>query len=411
MVALSLLSLTVGTVLFVVLDGFYSAAVLSRSAKHLPTGAGLSTLGLHGCRVPDPVRHHALRPNCSSIELWGRDSYEVNTNNMGFRDESVRQVPLTDKHPRLLMLGDSFTEGKSSWSNSYVGQVSAHLPEYDFLNGGIESYSPSNYLNVARMVLSAGVEFDEAVVFIDISDVQDEAAYYRDLDASGAVAGPKQEHFITPWYSTLRLRISRHLFVTSHLIEFFERKLVRSGYFHLAVGQGGNIFDLNRSAWTYRKVPETDTFDAGYAPLGVDGGIGKERAKMTLLWEELAKWHIPISIVVYPWPAQVVHDTADSRQVQVWREWCEGRCKRFISLFPAFLSVKNACSPEHPGCWYLSHFIFGDFHYNAAGNALVARAVIESLRAMPPTKASSYGLRIAKSVSSRRVSLDDTSHF
>jgi len=37
------------------------------------------------------------------------------------------------------------------------------------------------------MVLAAGVESDEAIVFIDVNDVQDEAAYYRDIDASGAV--------------------------------------------------------------------------------------------------------------------------------------------------------------------------------------------------------------------------------
>ena len=64
---------------------------------------------------------------------------------------------------------------------------------------------------------------------------------------------------------------------------------------------------------------------------------------MTLLWQELEKRNIPISIVVYPYPAQILHDTADSRQVRIWREWCQGKCKRFVSLFPAFLAVKDQC--------------------------------------------------------------------
>ena len=109
---------------------------------------------------------------------------------------------------------------------------------------------------------------------------------------------------------------------------------------------------------------------------------------MTLLWQELQKRNIPISVVVYPYPAQLVHDTADSRQVRLWRDWCEGKCKRFISLFPAFLAVKNKCPRSQPGCWYLSHFIFGDFHYNVVGNALVADAVVKSLEEDPPSKLS-----------------------
>ena len=33
-----------------------------------------------------------------------------------------------------------------------------------------------------------------------------------------------------------------------------------------------------------------------------------------------------------------------------------------------------------PECWYLHRFVFGDFHFNAAGNALVADAVINGPR-------------------------------
>jgi hypothetical protein len=39
------------------------------------------------------------------------------------------------------------------------------------------------------------------------------------------------------------------------------------------------------------------------------------------------------------------------------------------------------------GCWYLNNFIFGYMHFNAAGNALFAGAVVKSLEAAPPAKA------------------------
>jgi hypothetical protein len=361
---------------FLALDWLYSARIL-RSAGH-PTS----------CIVADPVRHHAFRPNCESTERWGGHSYEVFTNNLGLRDEKITRVPLSDSRPRVLFLGDSYTEALGvDWRDSYVGRIASRFPQYDFLNAGVESYAPSNYLNVTRQLLAAGVEFDEVIVFIDISDTQDEAAYYRDLDASGAVTGPARKQMLDTWYTTLRMRMRKYLLLTNYVVEATERSLVKHGYYHLATELNGNVFDMERSAWSYRKVSDTLPMVAGYAPLGVEAGIAREKAKMSILWDELEKRKVPVSVVVYPWPAQVVHDTADSRQVTIWREWCAGKCKRFISLFPSFLAVKNQCPRSEPGCWYLSQFIFGDTHYSVAGNNLVASVVIPSLEAIPPVKA------------------------
>ena len=65
--------------------------------------------------------------------------------------------------------------------------MAANFPQYEFLNSSVEGYSPSNYLNTARMVLDKGIDFDEAIVFMDISDAQDEAAFFRDVNDAGAV--------------------------------------------------------------------------------------------------------------------------------------------------------------------------------------------------------------------------------
>jgi|SRR5271157_2134719 len=375
---LFLVSLAFSTVALISFDYSYTAAI-QRHSK--------STLKLTFCGVRDPVRYYALRPRCTCIRPWGEDLFEFVTNNLGFRDESIRDVPLADSRPRILLLGDSFTEGQLPWRYSYVGRIAAHFPQYDFLNGGIGSYSPSNYLNVARMVLAARVEIDEVVVFLDTADAADEAATFRDVDASGAVAGPVRQHWKKSWYARCRFLITKHLLLANDIIGFFERQLVGHGYYHLTMTSlAANVFDAEQAAWTYRKVNETDPYPSGYAPLGLEAGIAKEKAKMTLLWQELERRNIPISVVVYPYPGQVVHDTVDSKQVQIWRHWCEGKCKRFISLFPAFLGVKDQCPRMRPGCWYLSHFVFGDFHYNPTGNALVADAVIKSLDEDPPDK-------------------------
>lgn len=376
---LLLLSVPFCVAIFIALDWVHTAIVQRSALKVVGRGLGCFT-------VRDMTRVFGLRPDCSCIRAWGGERYALKTNSLGYRDKEIREVPLSDPKPRILVLGDSFTEGMVAWDASFVGRIAANFPQYDFLNGGVGGYSPSNYLNTARMALAEGVSFDEVIVFIDISDAQDEAAFYRDVDASGAVAIPERHYFYRTWYSKLRMGISDHFLLTNYIFEFFEKMLVRFGFYQLDRGNNGNEFDYEKSAWTYREVSNTEPFETGYAPLGLEGGIAKEKAKMTLLWQELAKRNIPISVVVYPYPAQLIHDTADSRQVRIWREWCEGKCERFISVFPEFFAAKDQCPRLEPGCWYLRYFIFGDIHYSAAGNAVMADVVSKSLSATPVVK-------------------------
>ena len=273
----------------------------------------------------------------------------------------------------------------SAWEDTYVGQMAAALPQYEFLNGGVESYAPSNYYNMARQLLDRGLKFDEVIVFIDLSDAQDEAAFYRDKDPTGAVDGPEQIVHNEGFYTRLREFVKEHLLVTNSLFDRLEHPAVAHGYYHLNVGHG-QLFDLPRSAWTYRAVDDNAPYEIGYGPLGLEAGIRKEESKMTKLYQMLQERGIPLSVVVYPWPAQLAHDKVDSRQVQIWQDWCKGRCKRFISVFPDFFAVKDACPIGRAGCWYMQDFIFGDEHYSRAGNALVAQAVGKSLEANPPVK-------------------------
>jgi hypothetical protein len=363
---------------FLAFDWTYSAALKRTSPPvDLP----------NVCRVPDPVRHHALKSNCRSMVRWGTVPFEYLTNSIGLRDESIRDVPLADARPRILLLGDSFTEGQLAWSDSYVGRIAARLPQYDFLNGGVSAYSPSNYLNVTRALLADGFKIDEVIVFLDNTAAHYEAAFYRDKDVSGAVSGPAREYRNMSWLGTWRFRIASHLFITSNVLESIERHLINLGYYHLVASlAGANTFDVEWAAWTYRKVDETDAFPTGYAPLGLEAGLAKQTAKMTLLWEELERRNIPLSVVVYPYPSQLVHDTVDSEQLRIWRQWCQGKCKRFVSLYPAFFATRDQCPWFQPGCWYDKLFLYGDVHYSDLGNAMVADAVIESLAESPPVK-------------------------
>src|SRR5271165_5799121 len=122
-------------IVFFGLDATYSH--FSRRSS-VPTPAEI-----FGCLGRDHLRVLALQPNCSCTRAWGRERYQLNVNSMGFRDETVREVPLTDPRPRILMLGDSFTESMGPWNTSFVGRIAARFPQYEILNGGVGGYEPS----------------------------------------------------------------------------------------------------------------------------------------------------------------------------------------------------------------------------------------------------------------------------
>jgi hypothetical protein len=42
--------------------------------------------------------------------------------------------------------------------------------------------------------------------------------------------------------------------------------------------------------------------------------------------------------------AATLYDKEESRQVTIWREWCDKRCKQFLNHFPFLIAYKR----EHP---------------------------------------------------------------
>jgi hypothetical protein len=106
----------------------------------------------------------------------------------------------------------------------------------------------------------------------------------------------------------------------------------------------------------------------------VEGGITRSLRNMTKLADLLASRRIPLSIVVYPWPTQLANDDRDSRQVEIWREFCQQHCKRLINMFPAFFAEKDA----HPD-WYERLFIEGDIHFSTEGDKIMFRELSKHL--------------------------------
>jgi hypothetical protein len=303
---------------------------------------------------------------------FGEYRYRFYTNSLGFRDAAVRQVPLKSDTRRVLLMGDSFTEGMGvDFEDSFAGLLyragTAGSQPVEFLDAGVASYSPVIYYQKIKYLLETGLKFDEVVVFSDLSDVQDEATTYFCIDDDPVYW--KYCGLPTPEFTGVtRSWFGRHFDLMDRLHVMVQAEVQRFLYRRRGLVRPPEIDQ--RSGWTIPGYVSADL----YQPLGIEGGIARSRANMQKLVDLLRARGIPLTIVVYPWPLQLEQNDRASRQTAIWRDFCHASCKDFIDVFPAFFAEKDAHDD-----WYRRLFIFGDVHFSTAGNRLMFDEVARHL--------------------------------
>ncbi len=335
-------------------------------------------------RVSNALYDHDLAP-LKSVDgvTWGPLVYGVRTNSLGFKDATNRTVSLEAPGPRVLFIGDSFTEGVGfAYEDTFVGLVDSAFAGrgIDVLNAAVVSYSPSIYARKVEYLLDeVGLDVDEVVVFLDISDAQDEAQVYRRLEDGRVVTRDQFGGFASQppvaardpgAVGTLKALLRENTIVLATILQLKDR---------LGAGVVDDNFPLNneRSLWT---VDST-----AYADYGREGVALMERA-MSRLNDTLRRHDVALTVAVYPWPDQVAASDLDSRQVRVWRDWSAAHDAHFVNLFPAFIDANPDTEPIET---LRRYYVPGDYHWNAAGHRLVASAFLSQYS--PPDNGAAAG--------------------
>jgi lysophospholipase L1-like esterase len=342
--------------------------VLAQFAKRLLPGFDVYSEYL--LRIPSHVYHHDLARNVDAPASWGPLHYRLTTNSLGFRDAENREVALRTAAPRLLMIGDSFTEGLGlDYANTYAGLITEKLAAegIEALNAGVLSYSPTIYYRKVRYLIEdVGLAFDRLVVFLDISDIEDEATMYG-MDESGRVTMQDPG----AWIDTARI-----LTPTDHVKRFLKSNslVFRLASIARAALRGG---DDDGPAFVPPEVTKNPralwTVDERLYEQYGRRGLEAASQRMEQLAAFLRPRGIDLTVVVYPWPEQVFHGDRESRQVTHWREWTQRHGATFVNLFPPFFG-------EDKSVVLAKYFIPDDMHFNEAGNRLIAQ---EFLAAWP----------------------------
>jgi lysophospholipase L1-like esterase len=312
-------------------------------------------------RTAHPRFHHDLRPNVNVNARWGPLSYHIATNSLGFKDERPRQVAPIASQRRWLIIGDSMTEGVGyTYAATFVGQMTALLRQQgesvEILNAGVSSYSPIIYFKKTVALLEQGLHFDEVIVFLDISDIYDEADIYTIDDAGHVIERARQvtvARSMEPWRAVFR----------DNSVLYGLPRLFRTWW------QFNRPSAELESNWLLRYPRGNWTVDESLWLAYGQRGVAQAEAYLTQLAQRLRKEGIAMTLVVYPWPNQIFYGDLPSRQETIWQRWAREHQVQFIDLFPDFIGA----DPQQNKTAILSYYIPNDMHWNEAGHRYVAQ--------------------------------------
>ncbi len=323
--------------------------------------------------------HHGLLPNQETMAAWGALVYPMYTNSLGMVDSLAYRVEKKTGNHRILILGDSHSEGVGvPYLKTFAGRLATNLGPHgiEVINASAVSYSQKiEYLKAKYLVENKGVEVDEIMVSVDISDIQNELVYneFEPKERSGtgdllfrarnrlkkvstisylvdAIRTTKQQeqffNSIASFYQVTEENANYNIWelYSGFFSDFSDEVLLSNPQFH---GMGGWMED-----------PEFKEL----ALKGVESG-----QHYMLQMKEWCDIHgIKLTLSVHPWHDQIRKGNATDEYVEHWASFARSNGISFLNLYPLFITE------EDPETVIKKFYIQNDNHWNEFGHERVA---------------------------------------
>jgi hypothetical protein len=319
--------------------------------------------------------HHNLKENISIEEEYNGQKYTVKTNSLGFRDKEIKNINYENIGKRLVLIGDSFTFGVLlNYEDTFAGMIDDQLsqlkktgggvPEWEVLNLGVSSYSPIIYYNKIKYFLDKGLKFTHLAVFIDISDIEDEAIIYYYDESLQSVQSVRDDKAVL---NKFKVYLKNNFFVTYNVLNYFHDKIFDDPYKNLEAYKNPEAYleyihsnSFKRDKWTINH----NVYEEYQA------GINNSLKYMKLLKLLCDEHNIKMYVAVYPWTTQLYFKDLESAQVKIWKQFSQENKVGFINLFPLFLDKKDSNADINKKI--KKYYIPFDVHFNKEGNKIIA---------------------------------------
>jgi hypothetical protein len=287
--------------------------------------------------------HHDLAPSQSSMRPWGKILYPFHTDRYGFRTGTCAPGEGDKSKPAIFLVGDSFTEGLGvPYEDTFAGLMACEAAREGKAawNLGVMSFSPVIYeRKIKAAAEKLGIKPTEIYVFLDLSDITDEALVYR-VDKDGSIGVAPSHH----WFDTGQFLLGN----------FATFRLFYNLWLDLPFG-GAAPDESWRGRWSV---------DPGKLDEWGRRGLELAARNMDKIVELCREWQCKLTLVVYPWPDNVRAGDRNGIQVSHWRHWASERGVGFVDGFAPFFQ-------EPPDIAVNKHFIPGDVHFSAQGHRLL----------------------------------------
>jgi lysophospholipase L1-like esterase len=320
-------------------------------------------------RIASDIYHHDLAENVYlENTLWGKQ-YTVATDSLGFKSDIPKDIPLISKKYRIVFIGDSFTEGIGiRYQNTFVGIIANNLfkRNIEVLNASVSSYSPIIYYRKIKYLLDSGLKFDELVVFIDISDVMDEAINYEMSPTNTVITRQKVINNVNNKQENVSPNIKKIIRENSILI-YKILNFIHDSMFNINTEDiSGVAIWRDASMWTINEH---------LLKIYGNKGLKSSEFYMDQLHQLLELNDIKLTIAVYPWPDQILGYDLNSLQVKYWRKWAQQKRIDFLNYFPCFINKSSISINSRLGV-IKKYFIDRDVNLNEEGHKLIASEYI-----------------------------------
>jgi hypothetical protein len=319
--------------------------------------------------------HHNFKKSFNGVFNYNIFSSKLCTNIFAMRINCELFNKDAKKLYDFIFIGDSFVEGVGvNYENTFVGILENKYKNIKIGNLSVSSYSPTLYYLKVKKYLEDGFQFRELFVFIDISDIQDEAvnSYYMDIIKNNrqfTIEELQNKSIRGEEKPKLRSEKKIQNTIKENLPVSFEIAYTIK-YFNLPKPIYRYVPNYQRSVWTYNQQT---------ANYNVDYGINNSIHSMNLMHELLKTNNIKLNLVVYPHPNQLLYDKKDSLQVKIWKDFCYNKCNLFIDYFD-YLFKDNEKLTLHEAKEIINLiFLKGDMHLSQEGHIFFSKILSKQI--------------------------------
>lgn len=300
---------------------------------------------------------YSLEQNCTGTYRFKSSfpSNSIYTDDNGLRVRQNYKKSNNEKNNNIFVFGDSFTFGVGlEYKNTYIGLLEKNFMEYDFFNFAVPSYSPSVYLHKLNEMISKKIYPEKILVFLDISDVFDEATRWKfdrkkmeakllndDIFKKNQKVDFKEKNFKILKQISSIINTELRYFRNKQKIKKKIKTSVQGNFTYK------DLDSLNSDFWNKQK------FNYGLTQINF---VFNEIQKISSAQES------ELYLIIYPWVETLEYGQDNFNWSNFSKKLCNNNCK-IVDTIPNFIDYKKKNNN-----WMFELYFPNDEHFNKSGN-------------------------------------------